>query len=354
MSKNECITLGIMSGTSLDGLDLAICKFREENSVWTFEILAAQTIEYPREIADNLEYAHKLMADSFLLFHNEYGRFIGMMAKEFISKSGITPQLIASHGHTIFHQPKNKFTFQIGNAAEIASINGINTVADFRSLDVALGGQGAPLVPIGDALLFSEYDICLNLGGFANLSVESNGRRIAYDLGAFNFVLNNLASKLGFAYDDSGAIGKNGKLNLDLVNQLNSLEFYKQKAPKSLAREWVEQEVFPKLEKSSISVENKLASYYEHISSQLANEINKLTKKNVLVTGGGAYNNYFIELLKAKCEPEIIVPSKEIIDFKEALIFAFLGVLRYQNKINTYSLVTGAKFDSSGGIVYKI
>jgi len=349
---NKITALGMMSGTSLDGLDLAIVEFEQQNSKWKFNILKATTIAYSEELKQQLDTAQKWNAEEFLKLHDHYGRFLGEEARKFIASSMINVDVIASHGHTIFHQPENHFTFQIGNAAHIAAITGTTTVADFRTLDVALGGQGAPLVPIGDTLLFPEHAICLNLGGFANLSVEENGERIAYDISAFNYVLNYLAKQKGFDFDRDGNMGKQGKVDSALVTLFDKLPFYKQTPPKSLAREWVEKEIYPILQRFPLPVEDLLSSYYEHISSQIAKEIDALNKSSVMVTGGGAYNGYFIDLLKTKAKTTVFIPEKQIIDFKEALIFAFLGVLRMTEQVNTLKSATGATKDSIGGAVF--
>jgi anhydro-N-acetylmuramic acid kinase len=349
---NKITALGMMSGTSLDGLDLAIVEFEQQASKWKFNMQEATTIAYSPELKQQLDTAQQWNAEEFLKLHDRYGRFLGEEARKFIASSTNKVDVIASHGHTIFHQPENHFTFQIGNAAHIAAITGITTVADFRTLDVALGGQGAPLVPIGDRLLFAEYGICLNLGGFANLSVEENGQRMAYDISAFNYVLNYLSKQKGFDFDRDGNMGREGHADQNLVTLLDKLPFYKQTPPKSLAREWVEKKIYPLLKRFPLSVEDLLSSYYEHISSQIAKEIDALNKSSVLITGGGAYNSYFIDLLKAKSKTTVYIPGKQVIDFKEAIIFAFLGVLRLSEQINTLKSATGATKDSIGGAVF--
>jgi anhydro-N-acetylmuramic acid kinase len=349
---NKITALGMMSGTSLDGLDLAIVEFEQQASKWKFNMLKATTIAYSPELKQQLDTAQQWNAEEFLKLHDHYGRFLGEEARKFIASSTNKVDVIASHGHTVFHQPENHFTFQIGNAAHIAAITGITTVADFRTLDVALGGQGAPLVPIGDRLLFAEYGICLNLGGFANLSVEENGQRMAYDISAFNYVLNYLSKQKGFDFDRDGNMGREGHADQNLVTLLDKLPFYKHTPPKSLAREWVEKEIYPLLKRFPLSVEDLLSSYYEHISSQIAKEIDALNKSSVLITGGGAYNSYFIDLLKAKSKTTVYIPGKQVIDFKEAIIFAFLGVLRLSEQINTLKSATGATKDSIGGAVF--
>jgi len=345
---NETIALGLMSGTSLDGLDLALCSFYQHQKQWHYKIMKAETIAYSEIWRAKLSNAQHLSALEFALLHNEYGAFLGEQVSVFLNDVSVKPQIIASHGHTIFHQPEKKLTLQLGSGAEIAAKTGIATVYDFRVLDVALGGQGAPLVPLGDELLFAEYDICLNLGGFANYSVHTQ-ERIACDAGAFNFVLNALSFEVGELFDNDGIMGRKGKVFEPLLLKLNQLSIYKQTGPKSLSREWVEQDLFPLINSYNIATADKLATYYEHFSTQLSQELAAYHKSNLLITGGGAYNKWFVELLNQKSGLKIILPPKEIIEYKEALIFAFLGTLRLTNNINTLKSVTGAIKDSSGG-----
>ena len=257
------------------------------------------------------------------------------------------------HGHTILHQPQNGFTLQIGNLPKIAKIINEKVVCDFRVQDVQLGGQGAPLVPIGDRILFSEFDYCLNLGGFSNVSFEENGNRMAFDISPVNTVLNFYANKLGLDYDDKGKIARSGKVNSDLLNELNALDYYKKSFPKSLGFEFVKEVVLPLIEKHSIKAEDKMHTFTEHIAVQtnLA-----LAEKNgkMLITGGGAYNDFLIERMQFHLPKiEIFIPENKTLEFKEALIFALLGVLKLRNEINVLSSVTGAKSDHSSGIIYK-
>jgi anhydro-N-acetylmuramic acid kinase len=342
--------LGIMSGTSLDGIDLAFCRFNYSGK-WNYEIENAQTIPYSSEWTSRLINASTLNAEDFLLLHNEYGRYIGTLVNEFIiGKSA--PDLICSHGHTIFHQPDKMFTFQIGNGASIAASTGITTISDFRTMDVALGGQGAPLVPIGDKLLFSDYAYCINLGGFANISYDLNGRRIAYDICPVNIVLNDIARKKNLSFDKDGELGASGNVNEQLLKALNSLEYYRQNWPKSLGREWVEKNIVPLLANSDLSIEDQAATYYEHISDQISQTI--VPPEKVLFTGGGSMNKYLTERIRTKVKCKIIIPDEKLINFKEALIFAFLGVLSYKGQINCLASVTGANADSIAGTIFPI
>ena len=340
-----------MSGTSLDGLDIAHCVFEKKNT-WSFNIIKAKTYNYTNEWATTLRNAHKLNAFDLILTHKKYGKYIAEKIMQFIDNQK-NIDYIASHGHTIFHQPEINTTFQIGDGATIAAITGLTTICDFRSVDIALNGQGAPLVPIGDKLLFSEYDYCLNFGGFANISFQENKKRIAFDIAPTNFALNYLTNKINLPYDNKGELGKSGEINFELLNELNSIGYYKIEHSKSLSREWFHEQFLPIISKYNISIHNKLRTIYEHIAFQISKILNKnRNSETVFITGGGAYNIFLINLLQTKTDKEIIIPNKTIIDFKEALIFAFLGVLRIRNEKNCLSSVTNSTHDNIGGAVY--
>ncbi len=342
--------IGVMSGTSLDGLDIAAVEFDFKNKKWSFDLISATTISYSEEWLEKLKDAPTLSGEKLMELHSEYGSFTGLKINEFISKTGFKPDLIASHGHTIFHQPEKHFTLQIGSGAEISATTKTTTVADFRIGDVALGGQGAPLVPVGDKLLFNDFDYCLNLGGFANISYEKDTQRIAFDISPANFPLNFYAEKQGLQFDKNGEIGKEGNLNNKLLSELNNLDFYKQNPPKSLGREWMEQIFYPILNRYKISDSDKMRTIYEHIAIQIAKVSSGRGK--ILITGGGAFNSFLIERIKFHSPLEVVIPDQKIVNYKEALIFAFLGVLRIQDKTNCFSSVTGALKDSSVGLIF--
>ncbi len=341
-----------MSGTSLDGLDLVAVEFWQTDIKWEFEIISTKTISYSSDWTNKLSNSPTLSGEKLIELHTKYGRFLGKETKRFIEETGFQPDLVASHGHTVFHQPDLGFTFQIGNGADIAAITGITTVSDFRTGDVALGGQGAPLVPIGDKLIFSDYKYCLNLGGFANISFEENNRRIAFDICPVNFILNHFAEKQGLQFDKNGELGRKGKIETELFEKLNQIGFYKKQPPKSLGREWVEQVFMPVLNNFEIPEKDKLRTVYEHVALQITNVISEQGK--MLVTGGVAFNSFLIERIKSYTNAEIIIPSNEIVNFKEALIFAFLGVLKITGQNNCLSSVTGAKHNHSSGVVFKV
>ena len=345
------ISIGCMSGTSLDGLDLVACRFTFDKK-WNFEILKANTISYSHKWVNKLSAASELNALDFAFLHNDYGKFIGKQIIDFCADQPEKPEMIASHGHTIFHQPDMKLTVQIGNGAFIAATTGIPTICDFRNLDVALDGQGAPLVPIGDELLFDEYEFCLNLGGIANVSFREDGIRRAFDICPANMAFNHFTKELGYEYDLNGSMGRSGMVHPELLNLLNSLDFYKHEGPKSLGREWFETDFLPLIYSFQLSPEDALRTLYEHVTDQITNAIDQFPKGQVLITGGGAHNVFLIELFSEKTKHKTNVPSEQIIDFKEAIIFAFLGVLRFRNDVNCLKSVTGAKHDHSGGVIY--
>lgn len=341
--------IGLMSGTSLDGLDICYVKFSKSEN-WSFEILSAETISYDETWKLKLQNATQISAEDLLALDKEFGFFLGEKTQEFISKNNIINlDVIASHGHTVFHQPQRKFTLQIGDGRAIKIMTNKTVIYDFRSQDVLLGGNGAPLVPIGDELLFSEFDACLNLGGFSNISLKKNRERIAFDISPVNVVLNFFAEKLGENYDKNGDFAKDGNINLEILEQLNALEFYQKSHPKSLGIEFVKAEIFPLLKDET--PENILATFTEHIAIQIAKVFNENHLKKVLVTGGGTFNSYLIEKIREKSATEIIIPDEKIINFKEALIFALMGVLRMNNEINVLCSATGSSENHSSGIV---
>ena len=349
--------IGIMSGTSLDGVDIAFINFMEENGRWKFELQKAETIAYDDIWRNKLATAHQLSALEFALLNVEYGHFLGALISDFMISKSLKPDFIASHGHTIYHQPHLKLTTQIGDGASIASICNTPVVCDFRTTDVALGGQGAPLVPIGDKLLFADYDYCLNLGGIANISFDLNNLRIAGDICPVNMVLNHLVKPLGLAYDNAGELAKAGKIDTDLLNRLNALDHYSKPFQKSLGREYIFENIIPLMMNNYLSVNDKLATFIEHISHQINQLILRNDKynqlgKRMLITGGGTFNDHLITSLKEKSSLEICIPNEDLINFKEAIIFGFLGVLRMRNEKNCLASVTGASRDSVGGAIY--
>ncbi len=353
MEKTEYRLIGVMSGTSLDGIDLVFTEIDLKQHA-NFKIIAAETFPYDPSWRNKLNHAINLDPPELNELDQEYTDYLAVVIQRFIQKYEIDLlDAVCSHGHTVKHRPKQGFTFQIGNLPKLAKLIGIPVVCDFRVQDVELGGQGAPLVPIGDRLLFNEYKYCINLGGFANISEEKNSERIAYDICPVNTVLNYLMRKLHKEYDEGGKLARAGELDEKLLKKLNDLQYYKKSAPKSLGIEWVNCEVIPLLESSELEIPNILKTFTVHAAIQIANGLDNDPSSKILITGGGAFNNFLIEELKSRTACDLIIPGKELIDFKEALIFALLGALKLQNKINVLSSVTGAKMDHSSGRVYK-
>lgn len=341
--------IGLMSGTSLDGLDICYVKF-DCKDVWQYEILKAETIPYTGEWKTRLQNAVNLSAEDLLAIDKEYGFLLGEKTQEFIDQNSISKiDVIASHGHTVFHQPHRKFTLQIGDGRAIKIATGKPITYDFRSQDVLLGGNGAPLVPIGDELLFSQYDACLNLGGFSNISFKKNNQRIAFDISPVNVVLNAFAEKLGKPYDENGHLAEGGIINSEILSQLNTLDFYKKSHPKSLGIEFVNAEIFPLLQNET--PENTLATFTEHIATQISKVFIENNLKKVLFTGGGTYNSFLIERIKEKSQTDIIIPNNNLVNYKEALIFALMGILRLRNETNVLCSATGSSENHSSGIL---
>jgi anhydro-N-acetylmuramic acid kinase len=352
MFKEYYNVIGVMSGTSLDGVDLACIKFNISER-WTFEICQTETISYPDNWQDELNNAIHFTTDELNELNLEYTRYLASIISEFIIKHELSEiDAICSHGHTILHQPQNGLTLQIGNLPLLGELLNYKIVCDFRVQDVQLGGQGAPLVPIGDEILFSDYDYCLNLGGFSNVSFKEKDKRLAFDISPVNTVLNYYANELGFPYDDAGNLAKSGNINEDLLNLLNQIDFYKAVYPKSLGMEFVNHTIFPLMHSFSIPTNDKLRTFVEHIVIQIAAVCLKPHAK-LFVTGGGVYNQFLIERLRQYLPvTNVVIPDDKTIQFKEALIFALLGVLKLRDEVNVLSSVTGAKLNHSSGTIY--
>ncbi|TCP22895.1 anhydro-N-acetylmuramic acid kinase [Tenacibaculum skagerrakense] len=347
MQNEYKYVIGLMSGTSLDGLDLVYVKFNESNYK-DFKIIYSETKSYSQNWKVRLQTAINKSKKELATLDIDYGRLLGEMTNEFIKENKIdSVDFIASHGHTVFHQPDKGITLQVGDGQTLANVTHLKVICDFRTQDVALKGQGAPLVPIGDELLFSEYDYCLNLGGFANVSFKGNDKRVAFDICPVNIVLNHYTKKIGLEYDENGIIASEGNLNEELLKQLNDLDFYHKNPPKSLGLEWVQKYVFPLINNLETQVSSILKTFVIHSAQQIGKVLNG--SKSVLVTGGGTYNSYLIQQIEKYSETKIIQSDANIIEFKEALIFALLGLLKDRNEINCLSSVTGALKDHSSG-----
>lgn len=352
MKNSTKYCIGVMSGTSLDGLDIAYIKLHFETS-FQFEILKAVTIPYHPDWKNALKNGFHLSGEVLTKLDTDYGIYLGNTLKTFIEDNTIENlDFIASHGHTIYHNPAEHYTLQIGNGPYINTITGVKTICDFRTQDVALGGQGAPLVPIGDSLLFSQYDYCLNLGGFSNISMRENKQRIAFDICPVNIVLNHYVNSLNLEYDNNGEIASTGSIEVNLLNELNGLPFYNDSKPKSLGYEFIIETIFPIIDKYNLEINDILRTFVEHIAIQIAKKTDSNPSKKMLIAGGGAYNGFLIEKLKSYTNTQLVIPTDAIINYKEALVFALLGYLKNEDKDNCLKSVTGASKNHSSGIIY--
>ncbi len=353
--------IGLMSGSSLDGLDIVFTEIEENGGKWKYQITTADCIPYTPEWTKRLQNATSLYAYDYMLLHADYGHYIGEQVNAFIEKNSLHYKvgLIASHGHTTFHSPTQKMTAQLGDGAAIAAVTKLPVVADLRAMDVALGGQGAPIVPIGEKLLFSEYDFFLNIGGIANIS-KNDEQYIAFDVCPANRVLNMLAAELGHAFDAGGELAASGQLNQELLNKLNTLDYYKKEYPKSLANDFGTDVIYPLIKRFNIETIDALRTYTEHIAIQITNAIASIhttteTERKLLITGGGAFNHFLVERLQTLLQPlniKAIVPEEELVLYKESLIMALIAILRWREESNTISSVTGATRSSVGGALW--
>jgi len=354
--------IGIMSGSSLDGLDIAFVEFNESAGNWSFEILAADCYPYAAEWTEKLKNAIGLNALDYQLLHTAYGHYIGKEVNRFIDEHQLHYQVgvVASHGHTTFHMPSQLMTGQLGDGAAIAAETGLRVVSDLRALDVAFGGQGAPIVPIGEKLLLKEYSLFLNLGGIANISFNLPDKYIAFDVCPANRVLNLIAARSGKEYDAGGAMAAAGQVHQDLLEQLNRLDYYSRPFPKSLANDFGTDVVFPLIGSFGLDDNDALRTYVEHIVFQIAasirnSEIAGSTDQRLLATGGGAFNTFLINRLQEELQPlgvSVVVPDEKLVNFKEALVMALIGVLRWREEYNVLASVTGAQRNSIGGALW--
>lgn len=350
-SKNYNV-LGVMSGTSLDGLDIAQVIFSKDQQ-WSYDLGKAITLPYPEETRKLLERAVHFNQAELDELDATLTRWFAQAINSFTVRHKIDGlDAVCSHGHTVKHEPENGFTLQIGNRPELARLTGNRVVCDFRVQDVELGGQGAPLVPIGDKLLFGSYDYCLNLGGFANVSTDRNGIRIAYDICPVNTVMNYLSEKVGLPYDKDGEIAAGGEVDQQLLELLNHQEFYQRPAPKTLGIEWVNQVILPLIENRE-DIPVVMRTFATHVAIQLSRHLGDSADAKVLVTGGGAFNQFLMNELSSRTKAQIIIPSRQLVEYKEAIVFGLLGVLKIRGEVNTLSSVTGAKEDHSAGKIFE-
>ncbi|MBT7553717.1 MAG: anhydro-N-acetylmuramic acid kinase [Flavobacteriaceae bacterium] len=353
MYNNSIYVIGLMSGTSLDGLDICFVSFKKSNYS-KYNIINSKTYSYNEKWIEKLKKSIFLNKQELKKIDIEYGTLISNYLKEFISEFSIDKiDLISSHGHTVFHEPNKGKTLQIGDGKTINKIVKTDVVCDFRTQDVEYKGQGAPLVPIGDLHLFSNYKFCLNLGGFSNVSIKDNNKIKAFDICPVNTVLNHYSKKMGYTFDQDGVLSKKGTVNLDLLNQLNQMSFYNKLGPKSLGIEFVKSKVIPLIDSHILNPKDILRTYIEHISDQISKSIGSYFNDRILISGGGTYNNTLIDSIKTKVKSKVIIPDSQIIDYKEALIFAYMGLLKSKEKINCLKSVTGAIKDHSSGKIFR-
>ena len=354
--------IGLMSGSSMDGLDIVFTELEESGGKWNYQVKAAVCYAYNPEWLQQLQNASRMNAYDYLVLHSAYGKLTGELVNRFIEEEQLhhQVQLIASHGHTVFHAPSSGMTAQLGDGATIAAVTGINVVSDLRAMDIALGGQGAPIVPVGEKLLFKEYSFFLNLGGIANISANTNDAYLAFDVCPANRVLNMLAQTVGKEYDDHGAMASAGNISEPLLAKLNALDYYRQPYPKSLANDFGISVIYPLIQSYSLSTQDALRTYTEHIAVQLGNAIQRIKPtiegiQQMLVTGGGAFNNFLMERLKAYLRTqqiEVVIPEPVLVKYKEGLVMALLGILRWREENTVLQSVTGATRSSIGGAVW--
>ncbi len=360
--------IGLMSGSSLDGMDIAFVEFQEQGGKWSYEILQADCYPYSSEWVAKLKEAIHLSAKEYQLLHAEYGHYTGQQINKFIETHQLHYKVavIASHGHTTFHIPEKKMTSQLGDGGAIAAETQLPVVTDLRVMDVAFGGQGAPIVPIGEKMLLGGYDFFLNLGGIANISYNNPDNYIAFDICPANRVLNMLVNELGKEYDDGGQIAASGSVNNTLLQELNALKYYKLPYPKSLANDFGTDIVYPLIKDSGLTIKDQVRTYVEHIVMQVTNAVTNLKTSapqntpleeggKLLTTGGGAFNTFLVNQLTERLRAsniEVIMPDNKLVNYKEALVMAFIGVLRWRQEYNVLSSVTGASRNSIGGALW--
>jgi len=327
--------LGVMSGTSLDGVDLALCRFNAQNPA-KYQILKATTVPYPASWHSALASAYTATGRALTELDRSYGRYVGQLCAAFLADEQIhEPLLICSHGHTVFHAPAERYTLQIGHGPSVKEAAGYPVLSDFRSADVAAGGQGAPLVPIADKDLFSHYGGCLNLGGFANVSFKAGATLRAHDICPCNTLLNEQAGRIGLPYDEGGNLAKKGIAVQSLLTELQQLPIYTDGSPVSLSTETLERHFKPIMSKwAHETPQDLLASLCLHFAWAIARSVELIAPgATILVTGGGAFNSFLLQKIKTQA-PHVVwhVPDSNTINFKEALAFAYLGYL-YTHKL---------------------
>ncbi|MEM6321119.1 MAG: anhydro-N-acetylmuramic acid kinase [Bacteroidota bacterium] len=370
MTKNTYKAIGLMSGSSLDGLDIAYCSFEVEKRedgdlvVHDWGIEKAETSEFTEAWEARLSQLPEQNALAFAKTHTYFGHYTGELVNSFLQRHQVTPDFIAAHGHTIFHDPMGRMSIQIGDGSAIAATTGFPTISNFRNQDVAINGQGAPVAPIMDKYLLPGHDFYLNLGGIANVTaVLPNRKTIAFDICPVNQLLNFLANRLGAAYDAEGQMAAAGEMQPEMLKCINKADFYRTSYPKSLDNSWSKTEILSKLEDNPALIPDQLRTLVEHIAHQINFALRQVIRKeklnkskySILITGGGAFNTFLIERLRFHCEDliELVLPDADIIQFKEAALMAWMGVMRVENVPNVLKSVTGADRDSVNGAIHQ-
>ena len=347
--------IGLMSGTSMDGVDLAFATYEKtEKGQWNYTLNNTKTFPYPPILLDDLKKSIEFNSCELLILDKKLGAFFSDIIIQFMDEYSIKRESvssIASHGHTIFHNPTEGYTYQIGCGDSIAYRTGIKVINDFRQKDVIAGGQGAPLVPIGDKLLFSNLaDAFLNIGGICNICIPGS-KTIAFDICPGNLPLNKVIQRIGYEYDKNGEHARKGNIDYSILEKLAQLKYYQTPPPKSLGEEWLAEYFYPILNSTTNEL-NQLRTLIDHISTEISNCLNSSKVKSVLISGGGAKNTFLVEQIQSKFKGEVIVPDPQLIDFKEAIIFGFLGALFLANETNALASVTGAERDTIGGVLH--
>ncbi len=363
-------TIGLMSGSSLDGLDIACCEMSRSatdqlDPIIEWKLVQAATLPYSAMWQSRLTHLPNQSAIHFAKTHTYFGHYLAELVNNYLWQHPFEPDFIASHGHTIFHDPAHRFTSQIGDGAALAALTGYPVISDFRYQDVAIDGEGAPLAPIADRLLFKGYDFYLNIGGIANISCHAAGRYIAFDVGPANQVLNALAAEAGLAYDAEGRLAAQGQPVTDLHHVVDQLAYFQKPYPKSLGNEWVRREVLPLYMENEATLADRLHTACRQLARQTALAIENIIKKEQLqkadyqlfISGGGAFNNFLIQCIHKACTErlklKIVLPERPIIEFKEAILMALMGLLRLENIPNCMASVTGAQRDTISGSIHQ-
>ena len=358
--------VGLMSGSSLDGADLAWCTFQfaEDDPAklvsWTLH--RGVTIPYDEGWQQRLRNAPALSGRGLWLLHTELGLHYGHMLRTFVDELPEKVDFIASHGHTVFHYPDQHTTTQIGDGAAIAAVLNMPVIDQFRTQDMALGGQGAPLAPLADRYFFPEYFACLNLGGISNISIKTDRGYVAFDVGGANQVLDAMMQEIGKDYDENGQLARTGQLIPALKQAADALSFHAQQPPKSLGNDWVRERLLPLFKDQQYALEDRLHTYCHHVAGQIAASLHQVAKnenieltdqQQLLVAGGGGFNGFLCECIAAVIQPvQLEIAAPDIIAFKEAALMALAGALRWQQQPNVIPSVTGASRAAVGGAIH--